>query len=74
MNTRPCRKCGKDIFFAVNRKTGRSVPLDARSTVVYELDEESRRMDPDEPRVIGRPAYISHFVTCPFADEFRKAR
>lgn len=64
MKTRPCTDCGRPIWFGVNRRTGRSIPMDQNPVVVYHLSEASRT-DPDEPRVVGRPAYLSHYETCP---------
>lgn len=64
MRTRPCKDCGKHIWFGVNSRTGRSIPLDVVPAVVYQVAEAARR-DPDEPRVLGKAAYLSHYETCP---------
>jgi hypothetical protein len=61
--TKTCQRCGRPILFAVNRKSGRTVALNPRATVVYFVDEQGR-VDWSEPRVTGRPGYIAHQYTC----------
>jgi hypothetical protein len=65
-----CRLCGKMLVFAVNRQTGARVPLDTVApTFTVEINGEASLM------AERSPAYVSHFATCPAANEFgRKAK
>ena len=69
MKTTPCRGCGKPIVFA-SLSDGKLVPLDPRppvySVVEYGEDETPVRVTRD------LKAMVSHFVTCPKANEFSK--
>lgn len=58
---RPCKACSREIMLVQNTN-GRWVPLDARPTTVYL---------PDSKKFVQ--AHITHFITCPEADELRKA-
>lgn len=67
-----CRGCGRAIVW--HRTTdGRPMPLDATAPV-YALDELTR--DGQRVQVVERTrtAWVSHFVTCPQRDQFRKAK
>ena len=74
-----CSSCGATIMW---RKTikGRSIPLDPhpdlRGNVV--ISEEGTALVYNNPAAIApryadAPRYLSHFVTCPNADEHRHA-
>lgn len=52
-----CRSCGAPIFWMVT-KADKKMPLDIRSA---RLEEDGTR------------TYLSHFATCPQADQHRKA-
>lgn len=68
--SRPCRRCGRPIIWAVNPRTGSKVPLDARPSTVFWLTS-GRGTDgtPQCEQVDG--VRINHFVTCPHAAEVR---
>jgi hypothetical protein len=48
-------------------ETGGRMPVDAKAQKVVIIDEPSRR-----GRVVS--AHVSHFVTCPDADQHRRGR
>lgn len=59
--TVPCKGCGRLIHFA-RTPQGKTIPLDVRPPV-YKLTEDGRcERAPD--------TYVTHFATCPNADEF----
>lgn len=71
---RPCKACGKELLFVVNQRTGSTVPLDISSRPhVYELLDAAEGGDVAEP-VEQQEVYVSHYLTCPKANEFSKAR
>lgn len=78
-----CRSCGFEIIW-VRTERGRRMPLNAEPTEkhdqsgVFVLRE---RDDPQGPLAISawglegtEPHYISHFATCPNADDHRRSR
>jgi hypothetical protein len=83
----PCGSCGALVYWARWEETGRWCPVDAEPTpgdawgkgagnLVLtlrggELLISSFRMDVHGPT---RNRYVSHFVTCPNADQHRKGR
>lgn len=77
-----CRGCGKEIAF-IKTINGKSIPVDPEP-VMFEPAEENEKFVTPAGEVVrgttnsgGNPwkmekGYISHFATCPCADEFRK--
>jgi hypothetical protein len=62
-----CRGCGKEIVWAVNRQTGAKVPLDPRAHVYT----ETGRTEIGDPIVERAPGpMVTHFATCPKANDF----
>lgn len=69
-----CRSCGAEIIWAVT-ELGKRMPLDAepaeRPTGLFRIQREEdgavRAFS-----VSGQPVYLSHFATCPHADQHRK--
>lgn len=64
-----CRSCGAEVFWARNRTTGRTAPIDIEETpdgniVVFE--------DGTYAVVVNSGNRINHFVTCPNREEHRK--
>lgn len=83
--TAPCRGCGKEIAFIKTVK-GKTMPVDpdavrfipAGGPNTYVMMDGSiqrgrglKHDDDNEGSMIG---YISHFATCPNADDFRKRK
>ena len=82
-----CRGCGKEIAF-IKTKAGKSMPVDPEAVYFIRdcgclfvmpdgSTERGRLADFEEKAAIGIPGgaeigYISHFATCPAADQFRK--
>ena len=75
-----CRKCNAEIFWALT-KNDVLMPIDVEpdpdgniEIETNELDGSNRAMvvDPKQANLFGKPRYVSHFVTCPHAKEFRK--
>lgn len=65
--TRPCRACRTPIAF-VPGPNGRDIPLDLRAPV-YEIVTDMTGAQ------VARPVervHVSHFSTCPAADQFSK--
>jgi hypothetical protein len=60
MNQSKCRACGKELKFIQTAK-GKSMPVDAET-----CSDDDAIWDPAK--------HVSHFVTCPSADVFRKRR
>lgn len=62
-----CKGCGREIVWAVIDDNGKRVPLDAhpekRFVFIYGVPRD---------RVELKDVWLSHFATCPKADEFRK--
>lgn len=69
-----CRACGASIFFA-RTATGKSVPLDAEPAAngnyCIDADGVARVVKKDEAPSYSS-LFLSHFVTCPDAQRFRK--
>ncbi len=75
--TRPqtghCKKCGKEILWATTSPGNRPVPLDMRA-LVFSVAPAGGRMVAVRPTtsVPGERFLVSHFSTCPFADDFHR--
>ena len=63
MNTKPCKQCGKAIWFAITPK-GRTVALDPIPAGRYLLPQDTVRRDPSEPRVEYWRTYRAHAESC----------
>lgn len=72
-----CRSCGAKIIWA-ETEGGSRVPLDAKPLKRYVLKEIETGIGETDivevPVVELRSTYVSHFVTCPDADKFRKKK
>ena len=76
-----CKACGADLIFIRTKIGGKPMPCDAdrvyygpgnKDKVITPRGEViSCRILPDAVGAIGR-GYVSHFATCPNADEFRR--
>lgn len=80
-----CRSCGAAVRWVKSAKTGRVMPLDPEprddGNIVlldrWQLNLRlARVLEHDEvtqERLFGiEPRYVSHFATCPQADEWRR--
>lgn len=76
-----CASCRAEIVWATTTKD-KPIPLEPASTpngnlAVYQVDGGGLRavivQGPrrDAMRACGQPLYLSHFVSCPHADEWR---
>lgn len=79
-----CRACGAPILF-IKSVAGKSIPVNAEQILYQQKAGGSLRIvtpngevlsgepekDPQKATGIG---YISHFASCPCADQFRKQR
>lgn len=81
MKTTACRKCGASIYFV--EIAGKNMPIDATpssaGTLAVRAEEvrgrtilTARAVSRTSPILPGETAYISHFATCPHANEFRQ--
>lgn len=78
-----CSSCSALIVWAISASSGKPIPIDAKAHPHVELEPNP---DPREPptahmlgksgRRVGHPPpsirYVSHFSTCPQADQWRK--
>lgn len=69
-----CSKCGAKIYFVLTKK-GNSMPVDISS-----LTEEDKKailfskLGERYPVAFRPGVHVSHFATCPNADDFRKKK
>jgi len=72
-----CRSCGAPILWALT-ENGKRIPLDAapaeRPTGLFRLVEKIGERTPVAVSVSGEAVYLSHFATCPYADQHRKEK
>jgi len=61
-----CKGCGKTIMFG-HAQDGRAIPLDPRAPVY-----DTMTIDGKIRVRRNRQAMVTHFVTCPCADDFNK--
>ena len=66
MNIVQCKSCGADIFFVRMRKTGGSMPLDAKPQKLVQLVPE-KTLEGEMVEV-----FMPHFATCPTAAQHRR--
>lgn len=68
-----CRSCGNPIIWTVTAN-GKKMPVDrdpVGGTFVLVYDE----LDPSTaPRSLSEDVHLSHFATCPNADQHRRSR
>lgn len=69
-----CAACGREIRFARNPDSGKSLCLDAHPMTLYEVapgadgrDDIAIKFDAK-----NRAFYLSHFVTCPHPERFSR--
>lgn len=65
-----CRGCNAEILWAVTQG-GKRIPLDAKSEKRFFVKTLARGTDPTV--VVLGDTYLSHFATCPKAEDFRHA-
>lgn len=64
LERRPCKKCGCPLIFVVG-PNGKPIPLDERSPT-YSIGTDLT----GQPTAVLAQAYVSHFKTCSFANDF----
>jgi len=64
-----CRSCGAQILFAKMKHTGRLMPLDVKPVQLVQISWDEKRGEVVGEMVGG---FVSHFATCPNADQHRK--
>jgi hypothetical protein len=67
--TRPCKACGKKLLF-VRDEHGKLHPLDAEAPVWVVIQD----LYGNPTAVRAANSYVTHFATCPSANEFSKGR
>lgn len=60
-----CKACDKDIVF-LKTGAGKLIPVDKETVVLDRYDRPAEMYDPAK--------HVTHFITCPSADQFRKKR
>lgn len=90
MNQNPkttrCRACGARILF-LKTASGKTMPVDEEGTFFLETENgpemfvlgdgvtmRGQRVSTEQMMDADRFGYVSHFATCPAADQFRKPR
>lgn len=74
MDKATCRSCGAEILWAVTEK-GRRIPLDAKAEKRFvSAPCDANAPDADQVHVRVEDTYVSHFATCPQADQHRRPR
>lgn len=84
-----CKSCNAEIRWAVTVKDGKKIPIDAdparekgnitlqeragQPPLAVVLDAQGNAPIPSLQPSPDAPRYLSHFVTCPQAESFRKA-
>lgn len=70
-----CRTCHADIIWA-ETTSGKAMPLDAQPSAsgTFVFIAGKTRMATAEDRELHRPTHTSHFATCPFAAQHRRAK
>ena len=75
-----CRACAAPVVWGTT-EAGKAMSLDPLPRPdgnVIRIAQGKRLvlrvLRPRDLPVVGRPAYVSHFVTCPFSDQFRRRR
>jgi len=68
---RQCKYCDAMIFYVVNVRTGRVVPIEAERHMMWISDSEPQRQDQYEPRFRRVAAYRDHWGQCPGAEKAR---
>lgn len=72
MTPKPCRSCGRPLIWGVTMQ-GRRMPVDAKPQGKRIVLEPAIKDDlPPLATVVD--VYVSHFATCPNAEQHRKAR
>ncbi len=87
MEVKKCKACGADIVW-VKTKSGRAMPCDAKKVDYQKNYKGSKVIVTDEgdvvrgeiitptasglQMIIDGQGYISHFATCPCAEQFKK--
>lgn len=73
MQRSECRGCGRKILWA-RTSDGKPIPLDAIAPVYLVAEVESPERGDNLTATRAHNAYVSHFVTCPQRDQFRKPK
>lgn len=78
MSARPCRRCKMPIDF-VTGPAGAAIPVQRVQTVYRRIEtalagDHLEVVEPTALFVHGGSLWVNHFETCPYADEFRKAK
>lgn len=77
--------CGRDIIWAINEATGKSMPLDPNPIANGNVEATGltdgtsgnlvvKVLKKDEAGRPGADRYRSHFATCPKAADFRRSK
>lgn len=74
-----CKKCNAEILWLKHHETEKPNPVDAVGTphgnLVIDREREIYRMATGNEKEMakndGKKLYVSHFSTCPAAEEFR---
>ena len=62
----PCKSCGQELLW-VKSSSGKNIPLNAEP--IKKVWTENKKT---QTWYFSDEAYVSHFATCPNADQFRK--
>lgn len=69
-----CSRCKEPVFFSKTVKGARGIfdwkPVEG-GNIVIDRNGVAHYLAPGKPNETAGPRYQSHFVSCPFASEFR---
>jgi hypothetical protein len=67
-----CRSCGAAILWVKMRATDKMMPIDPDAkTMIVRVDSTGKR-NPGGDHAVTVRAHVSHWATCPSAEEHRK--
>jgi hypothetical protein len=69
-----CKGCGREILYAKSYQTGSTIPLEECKHVYRELEPDLLGLEGGlmVEQIKDERLWISHFLVCPKADEFKK--
>jgi hypothetical protein len=78
MSYASCRGCGRKILWAKDTATGKAIPLDTTPPIYMVTQDAENNLSSvraNQNFNTGEPMfYVSHFTTCPKANDFSHGR
>lgn len=79
-----CKRCAAPIKWQRMKKTGKMMPVDEEPVYIIPGEEKSTFITGQGEVIVGRPAkpeeitketelaFVPHWASCPYADQFRR--